>query len=70
MWAGVVHDSELIGGLEQQNGVHPFHNPSLFEGLMHYVLRLKECVVEVVARTVVVRRVDDATEAAAAQARH
>jgi hypothetical protein len=70
MWVGVVHDSYLIGGLEQQNRVHPFHNPSLFEGLTHYVLPLKECVVEVVARAVVVRRVDGTTEAAAAQVRH
>ena len=47
-----------------------FTAPSLFEGLTHYVLRLKECIVEVVARTVVVRRVDGTTEAAAAQVRH
>ena len=55
-WAGLVHDSELIDGLERQNRVHPRHSASLFEGLTHYVIPLKECVVEVIAREVAVRR--------------
>jgi hypothetical protein len=68
-WAGVVHDSELIDGLERQNRVHPQHSASLFEGLTHYVLPLKECVVEVVAREVAVRRVEGTTAEAVLRAR-
>lgn len=68
LWSGVVHDSELISGLERQNRVHPMHNASLFEDLTHYVLLLKECVVEVVARDLVVTRVDGTTAEAAVRA--
>jgi hypothetical protein len=67
-WAGVVHDSELINGLERQNRVHPLHSASLFEGFTHYILRLKECIVEVVAREVTVHRVGGTTAEAALQA--
>ncbi len=69
LWAGIVNDSELIAGLELQNRVHPMHSASLLEGLTHYVLPLKECVVEVVARDLAVLRVEGATAEAAVRAR-
>ena len=56
LWAGRVYDSELIRGLEQQNRVHPRYNPASFANLNHDVVRLKECVVEVVAKQLTVRR--------------
>jgi hypothetical protein len=70
LWAGIVHNSDLIDGLERQNRVHPMHSAALFEGLTHYVLPLKECVVEVVARDLTVHRVEGTTVEAAARARH
>ncbi len=69
IWSGIVHDSELIAGLERQNRVHPRHRTARFEGLTHYVLPLKECVVEVVARDLTVRRFEGTTAEAAVQAR-
>ncbi len=69
MWVGVVHDSELIARLERENRVHPRHSSTLFEGLTHYVILLKECVVEVVAGAVEVRRVAGTTLEAAVQIR-
>lgn len=69
LWSGIVHDSELIARLERQNRVHPMHSASLFEGLSHYVLPLKECVVEVVARDLAVHRVEGTTSEAALRAR-
>lgn len=68
LWSGIVHDSELIAGLELQNRVHPMHSASTFEGLTHYVLPLKECVVEVVARDLAVHRVEGTTAEAAVRA--
>lgn len=68
LWAGVVHGSSLIEELERQNRVHPLHRASLFEGLTHYVLRLKEGVVEVVAREVAAQRADGTTLEAAVSA--
>ena len=70
LWAGVVRDSELVQDLERRNRVHPIHSASLFEGLTHYVVPLKECVVEVVAREVAVHRVEGTTVAAATRTRH
>lgn len=69
LWLGVVHDSELIARLELQNRVHPMHRASLFESLTHYVLPLKECVVEVAARDLAVHRVGGTTVEAAVRAR-
>lgn len=57
LWAGLVVESELVRALERQNRVHPDHDPSRFSPLSHHVLLLKECVVEVVATHVAVRRV-------------
>lgn len=68
LWAAVVHESELIDALERQNHVHPLHHSSLFEGLTHHVLPLKECVVEVLAREVTAQRVDGTTLEAAVRA--
>jgi hypothetical protein len=69
LWAGVVRDSELVKALERQNRVHPMHSAALFDGLTHYVLPLKECVVEVVARGLAVQRVAGTTVEAAVQSR-
>ena len=66
---GHVHDSELIAGLDLQNRAHPMHSVSLFESLTHYLLALKECIVEVVARDLVVHRIESTTVDAAVRAR-
>lgn len=68
LWSGTVDDSELIAGLERQSRVHPMHSASFFEGLTHYVLLLKECLVEVVARDLVVLRIEGTTVEAAVRA--
>lgn len=68
LWAGVVNQSELILTLEQQDQVHPPHGSSRLAGLVHYVIVLKECVVEVIARGVAVQRVDGTTAEAALRA--
>lgn len=70
LWAGLVRNSETIRALERQNKVHATHDPSRFAGLTHHILLLKECVTEVVAQEVAVRRVDGATlEAACSELR-
>ena len=61
LWAGVVRDSHHIRALEIQSRVHPRHDPSRFNGLTHYLIRLKECVAEVVAETIAVRRIEGTT---------
>jgi hypothetical protein len=61
LWAGDVRGSNAIRALEMQNRVHPYHDPSRFEGLVHHVVLLKECVVEVVAEAVSVRRFEGRT---------
>ena len=55
-WLGLVHRSELIAGLKRQNSVHPHHEPGRYDYLDHYVAPLKECIAEVVARSIVVYR--------------
>jgi hypothetical protein len=55
-WAGVVEHSERIARLEQGNRIHPRHGPERFSRLQHYILPLKEDVVEVIAETVTVQR--------------
>jgi hypothetical protein len=42
--------------LEKQNNVHSRHDPSRFKSLVHYVLPLKESVVEVVADSIALQR--------------
>ena len=55
-WAGLVEDSERIARLEQANRAHPRHDPERFAQLRHYILPLKEGVVEVIAETISVQR--------------
>jgi hypothetical protein len=66
--AGIVLSSELVARLERQNRVHPRHDPSRFKDLVHYVLPLKECVVEVVACSVSIERYEGSPARAAIQA--
>ncbi len=68
LWAGVVRDSDAIRALEQQNRVHPYHDPSRFDGLTHHVVPLKECVVEVVAEGLSILRLEGTTVDAAVAA--
>jgi len=65
-WAGVVHGSELIADLEARNRVHPGHDARQYGDLRHYVLPLKECVVEVVATHLTMSRVEGSTKQAVA----
>lgn len=68
LWAGVVNGSALIKELERRSRVHPLHRPSRFEDLIHYLLPLKECVVEVVASDVTAQRAEGTTAEAAVRA--
>ena len=71
LWLGLVEDSDLIAGLKKQNSVHPNHEPRRYDFLDHYIAPLKECVAEVVARSVVIHRHDGTTiESAAAVTAH
>ena len=65
MWAGAVRDSVAIRALKVQNRVHPHHDSSHFERLTHYIVLLKECVVEVVAEEISVHRFEGTTLEAA-----
>lgn len=56
LWVGEVHESELIADFEKRDRVHPYHDASLFAPLRHWVVRLKACTVEVVARSLTVER--------------
>lgn len=64
-WAGSVQSSATVEALERQNRVHPYHDARRFARLTHHVLLLKECVAEVVAETIEVRRVEGSTLEAA-----
>ncbi len=55
-WAGIVEHSERIARLEQASRIHPRHDAARFSRLHHYILPLKEDVVEVIAETVTVQR--------------
>jgi len=61
VWAGEVRESTLIAEPERRNHVHPRHDPQRFDGLRHWVLPLKEVMVEVVADSVEVARVNPAS---------
>jgi hypothetical protein len=50
LWAGEVFGSSWVRYLERMNEVHPRYDPHRFEGLRHFVLRLKESTFECVAR--------------------
>jgi hypothetical protein len=55
-WLGEVHESALIDDLERRNRVHDRHNPARYRELHHWIVPLKECTVEVVARSLEVER--------------
>lgn len=55
---GLVEGSELIASLELQNRVHPFHDPEWYANMQHWVVRLKESTVEVVAASMTMVHVD------------
>jgi hypothetical protein len=61
VWSGRVRDSETVRRLEQQNRVHPRHDPASFESLVHHIVLLKEGVAEVVAATLSIRRLNGST---------
>jgi hypothetical protein len=65
LWAGVVHDSELISNLERQSRVHPEHDSARYASMTHYVVLLKDGVVEIVAQKMTIERRDGSTVTAA-----
>ncbi|BBH16755.1 hypothetical protein Back2_10420 [Nocardioides baekrokdamisoli] len=56
LWLGLVQDSSRIHTLAAQNAVHSRHDPGRYDLLEHYIAPLKECLIEVVARSVEVSR--------------
>jgi hypothetical protein len=67
-WLGLVERSMRVKALAAQNSVHPSHNPRRYDSLDHYIAPLKECVAEVVAGSVEMRRESGSTLEAAAAA--
>ncbi|HZC70883.1 MAG TPA: hypothetical protein VE442_09330 [Jatrophihabitans sp.] len=67
-WVGVVRESELVADLERRSRAQPGHTPARYERLVHHVVLLKECTVEVVAELLSRDRIAGPTAAAAAQA--
>jgi hypothetical protein len=66
LWTGKVERSEWIADLERHNGGHPRHDATRSAKLAHFILPLKEGMVEVVAEQVsVLRRPGPTTDAAA-----
>ncbi len=65
-WAGQVEHSEWIADLERQNRVHKLHDSARFAQLTHFIVPLKESVVEVAAQDASVRRRPGSTVTAAA----
>ena len=64
-WVGEVQGSELVSMLERQNSIHPQHDPANFAGLVHHVVLTKEATIEVVARSLVIKRIPGTTGKAA-----
>ena len=56
LWLGEVYESDLIADLERHNRVHAHHSAERYIELRHWVAPLKECTVEVVARSLHVER--------------
>ena len=56
LWLGEVSGSELIADLERRGRVLPQHSAERYSDLRHWVAPLKECVVEVVGRSLRVER--------------
>jgi hypothetical protein len=69
LWMGEVLDSSWIAAQERTNSVHDRHDPARFAALRHFVVLLKECVVEVTAETISVDRVAARTTREAAGVR-
>ncbi len=67
-WIGEVAGSELVASLEKQNSVHPQHDPARFAKLLHQVALTKEETVEVVADSLVIKRIAGSTGKAAREA--
>ncbi len=61
LWAGLVKDSEVIAEIEERARVDAEHDPARFPSLVHYVVPLKECTVEVVAAALSTNRVGGPT---------
>jgi hypothetical protein len=66
LWAAEVLDSQWIARLEEQNRVHPYHSPGLFSDLRHFLIQTKARVVEVVAPSLEVLRLEGASAVHAA----
>jgi hypothetical protein len=65
VWAGRVECSEFIAELEERARAHPERDPARFASLVHYVIPLKECTVEVVAAALSTNRIGGSTTHAA-----
>lgn len=57
-WIGEVVDSALVAEVERRNRVHPLHDHQRFASLRHWVVLLKGKVVEIVASSCEVTRVE------------
>ena len=62
LWIGEVTDSQDIAALERANRVHPRHDASRYAGFRHWIVPLKECTIEVVARSIAVKRQGESGE--------
>lgn len=67
-FTGEVQDSELVASLAKQNSVHPQHNPERFAKLVHHIVLTKAETVEVVAESLIVKRLPGSTGKAAHEA--
>lgn len=56
LWIGEVTQSRLIANLEKKNRFDPLHKPQRFRQLRHWVVPLKEVLVEVVAEGIELQR--------------
>ena len=56
LWVGEVLQSRLIANLEKRNRFHVLHDPHRFRQLRHWVVPLKEVLVEVVAEDIELER--------------
>jgi len=67
-WLGLVERSARVRALAAQNSVHPSHDRRRYDLLDHYIAPLKECVVEVVAKSMETQRQNGTTLQAAVAA--
>jgi hypothetical protein len=66
LWAGQVKQSEWIADLERQDRAHKLYDTARVAQLTHFILSLKESVVEVAAQDATIRRRPGSTVSAAA----